>query len=511
MARIGNPLPVQSLRHIAMIIARQRNSVFQIPGTDSTVRPPGKNWSQGLRKRHKELKAKRTKAIDWNRYDHNIYDKVAAWFTAIGEELRRPDIFPENVYNMDETGVMLSVLKSMKVLVGREELRNYRGVGVQRTLITAIECISADGRYLDPLVIWPAATHRSNWTAHPTPGWHFACSKSGYTDSVISLYWLQHVFDPLTKARANGKPRILISDGFGTHESLEALTFCFENNIILCRLPSHTSHKLQPCDIGVFGLLKAAYRQQVEQLYRGGANTIGKQHFTLLYSRAREVAFTQRNIRSAWSKAGLFPFHPERVLGGIAKPVMLQPIPDSQLSSQQDPPGAHQPLLTPTTSESFDAIRKKFECSLEGLNEESKLQFQKIANAAEKAFADRAILFDENSTLFKQNNEKCIRESSKRNVVGNAKIMSEKDIVEAKKKRDEKEVKRGRAHERRKSKAPKVMQVNVGWLRRKEKEDAEREIAAMELSSYCAVFDPRGLEEDGSCSIAYISSSINTA
>ena len=43
MARIGNPLPVQSLRHIALIIARQRNSVFQVLGTDCTVRPPGKN------------------------------------------------------------------------------------------------------------------------------------------------------------------------------------------------------------------------------------------------------------------------------------------------------------------------------------------------------------------------------------------------------------------------------------------------------------------------------------
>ena len=63
----------------------------------------------------------------------------------------------------------------------------------------------------------------------------------------------------------------------------------------------------------------------------------------------------------------------------------------------------------------------------------------RIANAAEKAFADRAILFNENSTLFKQKNEKAIRESISRNVVGNTRIMSEKDIVEAKKKRDEKE------------------------------------------------------------------------
>ena len=77
MARNGNPLPVQSLRHIAMIIACQRNTFFKFQGL-TVLRLPGKNWSQGLWRRHKELKAKQTKAIDWNRYDHNIYDNVAA-------------------------------------------------------------------------------------------------------------------------------------------------------------------------------------------------------------------------------------------------------------------------------------------------------------------------------------------------------------------------------------------------------------------------------------------------
>jgi hypothetical protein len=119
--------------------------------------------------------------------------------------------------------------------------------GSKRTLITAIECISAAGNSLNPLVIWPSATHRSHWTTHPTPGWHFACTESGYTNNAINMHWIQHVFDPLTKATANGKPRILISDGLASHESLDVMTFCYENNIILCRLPSHTSHKLQPC------------------------------------------------------------------------------------------------------------------------------------------------------------------------------------------------------------------------------------------------------------------------
>lgn len=101
--------------------------------------------------------------------------------------------------------------------------------------------------------------------------------------------------------------RVLINDVFGTPESVEILKFCHGNDIILCRLPSHTSHKLQPCDVGVFGPLKAAYREAVERLYRGDFGTIGKEHFTLLYDRARRKAFTCRNILAAWVKTGLRP------------------------------------------------------------------------------------------------------------------------------------------------------------------------------------------------------------
>ena len=76
------------------------------------------------------------------------------------------------------------------------------------------------------------------------------------------------------------------------------MKFCYENNIIFCRLPSHTSHKLQPCDISVFGPLKIAYHEEVERLYRGGSNMIGKQHFILLYDRVQRKAMTSQNIIS---------------------------------------------------------------------------------------------------------------------------------------------------------------------------------------------------------------------
>lgn len=269
----------------------------------------------------------------------------------IKKVLDNPAILAKNVYNMDETGVMLLMLSSVKVLVGKGDRRNYRGARVKRTTVTAIECISADGRYLNPIIIWPATTHRSNWTTFPTPGWQYACNKSRYTNSNISLQWLKRTFDAETKERANRRPRVLILNGFGTHETLEILEYCFKNNIILRRLPSHTSHKLQPCDVAVFAPLKSAYREQVERLERGGVNTIGKEHFTSLYSPARERAFTPKNIKAGFAASGLFPFNPERVLRTMPKPAAELTISTSnEISCRQDSvPQGDAVLQTPVT------------------------------------------------------------------------------------------------------------------------------------------------------------------
>ena len=164
MSALGRPIRIKYIPSIAFSATRHR-SVSTRP-----TRPSGKNWARALEKRHPELRARRVKAIDWDRHDKNIYEKTCQWFEMIKTVLQRPDVLSENVYNMDETGVMLSVLGFVKVLVGTDHMRDYRGARVKRTLVTAIECISGDGRYLNPMIIWPASTYRSNWTTFPTPG-----------------------------------------------------------------------------------------------------------------------------------------------------------------------------------------------------------------------------------------------------------------------------------------------------------------------------------------------------
>jgi hypothetical protein len=192
MAALGSPVRIKFIPSLAFSLARRRSA-------NKAIKPPNKNWPQAFARRHPEVKQRTNRAMDWKRHDNNIYGKISQWFEVIEPELRRPDIVPENVYNMDETGIMLSMLGSAKVLVSKDDRRDYRGAGVKRTTVTAIECISASGEYLDPMIIWPATTHRSNWTTYPTPGLVYACSESGYNDSYISLQWMKQVFDPQNK------------------------------------------------------------------------------------------------------------------------------------------------------------------------------------------------------------------------------------------------------------------------------------------------------------------------
>ncbi|KAF2676794.1 DDE-domain-containing protein [Lentithecium fluviatile CBS 122367] len=381
-ANFGLPWRIKDIPSLAFSIARRRSPA-------KAIKPPNKNWPQA------------------------------------------PEILPENVYNMDETGTMLSMLGSVKLLVGKDDLRAYRGAGVKRTM------------YLNPMIIWPASTHRSNWTTYPTPGWVYAHSESGYNDSYLSPEWIKRVFDPQTKARANGKPRVLICDGFRTHQTLKILEFCFEKNIILCRLPSHTSHKLQPCDVAVFGPLKTAYRDQVERLYRGGVTVINKKHFTTLYSPAQEKAMTKKNILAGWAKTGLFPFNPERVLRDIVVPDAELPPAALPIRTAYEGRGLNpqcetvQTPVTPVSSEALTSLLTLIK--QDPHNEESAKRHQrlvqKLANAAQISFTQQALDQDHIRLLSKMNDEAKTRRKTKSEILGKARVMSYEDIKAARAKR----------------------------------------------------------------------------
>ena len=411
------------------------------------------------------------------------------WFSVIGPQLADPIFKCENIYN--ETGVLLSLLKELKVLVDAYSLRAYRGAGVKHELITVIECISGDFRVLPPLVIWPASTHCANWVTYPTPGWHYDISETGYTDTGINLYWIKNVFDPATKAQAAGLPRLLISDGFGTHESPDLQRFCYEENIRLARLPSHTSHKLQPCDVGPFGLLKIYYWEEVERIYRAGVKMIGKSHFTQLYNRAHKRAFTERNICSGYRKTGLYPYDPNIVLDIIDRPSSVEEGREVEACCKLQPI-QYPTISTPTTSQNLAVLRQEVHKDLQKggpLNTPSKLRIYKLANAAEVGFAERSLLLDENELLFEQNNEAERRKSVKSKVLGTAKVLSYEDLVQAELERDIKEATGRGSGGKRKSKGATQGDSPVRGKRSRslELEEEANKIRQLGLGNFCTV------------------------
>jgi hypothetical protein len=81
--------------------------------------------------------------LDWRRQEKSIYNKVVNWFNLMRVQLEETDVLQENVHNMVETGLLLSVLGSYKYVVSAEMPKTHKGTDTKRTLITAVECISA--------------------------------------------------------------------------------------------------------------------------------------------------------------------------------------------------------------------------------------------------------------------------------------------------------------------------------------------------------------------------------
>ena len=140
-----------------------------------------------------------------------------------------------------------------------------------------------------------------------------ATTDNGWTTNEVGLDWIKH-FDRHTAPRTKGKYRLLILDGHESHHSTEFELYCKQHNIITLCMPSHSSHLLQPLDVGCFGPLKQAYGRQVEDLMRMNITHISKLEFLCAFRTAYFASMTDKNIQGGFAGAGLVPHDPQRVL-----------------------------------------------------------------------------------------------------------------------------------------------------------------------------------------------------
>jgi len=260
---------------------------------------------------------------------------------------------------------------------------------------------------LPPCVIFKGKNAIEGWFDNLPKDWRFEISDNGWTSDEIGLRWLQKLFIPSTNSRVRGRFRLLILDGHGSHLTFQFDRVCAENNIIPLCMPAHSSHLLQPLDVGYFAVLKRAYGRFISDLARRGYNHIDKFDFLDNYQHARLEIFQKPFIiQNSFKATGLVPLDAEKVLSKLNISLRTSTPPNSRPSSRSS-------QFTPQTPKTIIQLQKQASMLKDLLKQRSnsppspsKTMLDQIIKGHCIALYNTALLAEENTALRTANEKK---------------------------------------------------------------------------------------------------------
>ena len=392
---------------------------------------------EGFLRRNPSIRTIHGKKIESARLTNANTKAIQDFFRHLDEPTIRA-IPPQHRYNMDESGIMEG-LGINGLVVGASELRQaYIKESKRGCWMTFVECISAQGHALNPLVILNGKSIQQQWfpesLAFTTRNWSFTHSQRGWISNDSALEWLRKIFIPETKPQNPQQRRLLILDGHGSHTTEDFMWECFNHRIHLLYLPAHTSHVLQPLDLAIFGPLKAAYRKWARQLYiPTDTSCHGKSGFLICLQKARAEAITSQNIKAGWRAGGLWPLNPQKPL----RSSQLLPQRSPQQTQQQTQQQVNQLFHTPKKSNDIRVLMKRLHKSPQSPS--FRLATRKLTKAYDQFILEKSMWDAESKSLKAQLH---LLQPRKKGIVKpnpNEKFVNIEQIMEAKRKAKEKE------------------------------------------------------------------------
>ncbi|EIN09333.1 hypothetical protein PUNSTDRAFT_20880, partial [Punctularia strigosozonata HHB-11173 SS5] len=95
-------------------------------------------------------------------------------------------------------------------------------------------------------------------------------------------------------------------DGHGSHETNTICEYAYQHGILLFCLPSKTTHKLQPLDVGLFGPLQREWANTCDDMAAFG-QSVTKDNFVETYLQVRGRILKSESILAAFKKTGIHP------------------------------------------------------------------------------------------------------------------------------------------------------------------------------------------------------------
>jgi hypothetical protein len=160
---------------------------------------------------------------------------------------------PENVYNMDETGLFFRLLPRYNLLMPDEDISTTRGKKKSKDRVSLIMCANIVEIHKIPctLISKPKAL-----ACIKDRQWHvpyFGQAKA-WMDVETCWKWFNEVFFPEVKKRT-GRQVLLLLDNAPRHfEAFE------HNNVRIVFFPPNCTSWKQPCDMGIIVALKKRFK-----------------------------------------------------------------------------------------------------------------------------------------------------------------------------------------------------------------------------------------------------------
>ncbi|KAJ5121184.1 uncharacterized protein N7515_009145 [Penicillium bovifimosum] len=273
------------------------NSILEEAHQDASTPPPqiGDHWLRRFLKRNPQYHVRRRRALDVERA------------TAL-DEYSENGIQQQDIYNFDETGFQIGVGRDQFIITREPKKKLFNGSITNRESVTVLEAVSADGFTCPPLIILSAKQALLRWFDAIQEDEHITVTDTGYFNDTLAYQWIQ-LFHKWTIGRTLGPKRLVICDRFGSYLTRQFVHFCEEKNIILFFLLSHTSHILQPLDVGVFSVYKHWHSEAVEAATMSGCRKFSKDEFLHSIGEIRRKTFRPHTIKLGFKLTGLWPIY----------------------------------------------------------------------------------------------------------------------------------------------------------------------------------------------------------
>ena len=287
--------------------------------SERSTRRVGVRWAKNFVQRQPELTTRFKRKYDYQRAKCEDPTIIRGWFTLLENTIAKYGIVESDIYNFDETGFLMGFITTGMVITSSDRIGKAKAIQPgNREWVTVIQAVNSLGSIVPPYIVVKGQNHLAPWYEDERlpADWRVNTSSNGWTTNEIGIDWIQH-FHKCTKDQNTGAYRLLILDGHKSHHSATFELFCQNNNIITLCMPAHSSHILQPLDVGCFGPLKKAYGRQIEDLIKASITHITKEDFLPAFYAAFYDSITKANIQGGFRGAGIVPFDPEKVISTL--------------------------------------------------------------------------------------------------------------------------------------------------------------------------------------------------